>query len=230
MYIEHWGFPHVRKTQHFTLMAFEDTCCTCAALLSSTPPGYDKNPADWHVHKHVLGCCGRTICSRCISTNKRFAKYCPFCQISFVPSSLPPGLRDPPTYSPPSPPQAQGIEQGQNPEQELPPAYDEHVNTGQSALAEPKNCQVAEDVLHFVNPDHDSISSLSLKYRVPVDVLKRKNDIFADHLLAARRCILIPGEYYGAGVSFSPQPIDGEEEDLKKGKIRRWMMACKVAE
>ena len=220
----------MQKKRQSVLMTFENTCCTCAALLSSTPPGYDENPVNWHSHKQSLGCCGRIICSQCIRSNKRFANYCPFCQISFVPSSLPPGLRDPPTYSPPSSPQAQVIEQGEKTQQELPPTYDEHVNSRQSALADPKNCQAAEDVLHFVNPEYDSIASLSLKYGVPADVLKRKNDIFADHLLTARRCILIPGEYYSAGISFSPQPVEGEEEDLKKGKIRKWMMACKVAE
>ena len=147
-----------------------------------------------------------------------------------MPSSLPPGLRDPPTYSPPSSPQAHAAEQGQELQADSPPAYDGHINSGQSALTGPKSCPVAEDVLHFVNPDLDSISSLSLKYGVPGDILKRKNDLFADHLLAARRCILIPGEYYAGGISLSPQPVEGEEEDLRKSKIRRWMMACKVAE
>lgn len=31
-------------------------------------------------------------------------------------------------------------------------------------------------------------------------------------------------------MSLSPRPIDGEEEELRKAKIRRWMVACKVAE
>jgi hypothetical protein len=48
--------------------------------------------------------------------------------------------------------------------------------------------------------------------------------------LLARRTVVIPGEYYKGGVSLSPRPVEGEEEEARKGKIRRWMVACKVAE
>lgn len=90
--------------------------------------------------------------------------------------------------------------------------------------------QPAEDVLHFLDPFHDTISSLSLRYGVPQDALRNKNGLFADNLLAARRTILIPGEYYKGGISLSPRPIDGEDEEIRKAKVRRWMVACKVAE
>ena len=86
------------------------------------------------------------------------------------------------------------------------------------------------DVLHFVDPSHDSLSSLSLRYGVPSQALRRLNGLYADHLLAARRTVLIPGEFYKGGISLSPRPVDGEEEDARKVKIRRWMVACKVAE
>lgn len=88
----------------------------------------------------------------------------------------------------------------------------------------------AEDVLHFLDPSKDSILSLSLRYGVPQDALKRKNNLFADHLLAARRTILIPGDFYKDGVSLSPEPLEDEEEEIRKTKVRRWMVACKVAE
>jgi hypothetical protein len=42
--------------------------------------------------------------------------------------------------------------------------------------------------------------------------------------------MLIPGEYYTGGVSLSPQSLVSEEEEVKKTKVRRWMVACKVAE
>jgi len=61
-------------------------------------------------------------------------------------------------------------------------------------------------------------------------VLRRSNNITSDHLLLARRTLLIPGEHYKGGVSLSPRPIEGEEEEVRRGKIRRWMVACKVAE
>jgi hypothetical protein len=85
-------------------------------------------------------------------------------------------------------------------------------------------------VLHFLDPTQDTIPSLSLRYGVPHGALRRTNGLFADHLLAARRTVLIPGEYYKGGVSLSPRPVEGEEEEIRKAKVRRWMVACKVAE
>ena len=90
--------------------------------------------------------------------------------------------------------------------------------------------EIADDVLHFLDPAHDTISSLALRYAVPPNALRTKNNLYADHLLAARKTILIPGEFYKGGVSLSPQPIDGEEEEIRKSKIRRWMVICKVSE
>jgi hypothetical protein len=60
--------------------------------------------------------------------------------------------------------------------------------------------------------------------------LRQANKLFADHLLAARQAILIPSEYYKGGVSLSPRPVMGEEEESRKNKIRKWMVSCKVAE
>ncbi len=85
-------------------------------------------------------------------------------------------------------------------------------------------------MLHFLDPSQDTIASLSLRYGVPQNVLRRKNGLFADHLLAARRTFLIPGEFYKGGVSLSPEPIEDEEEEIRKTKVRRWMVACKVVE
>ncbi|KAF1844381.1 uncharacterized protein K460DRAFT_419303 [Cucurbitaria berberidis CBS 394.84] len=198
-----------------------EACCTCAALLSSIPPTYDEKTEKPSQFERRLECCGRAICARCLTDNPRFASYCPFCQIATGPSPLPPqGLRDPPTYSPPA--EQQG-------DDELPP-YSAH-----SALQPPpekssSNPENAPDVLHFVDQNNESISSLSLRYGVPADALRRTNNLFADHLLAARRTILIPGEHYKGGVSLSPRPLEGEEEEIKKTKLRKFMMGCKVAE
>jgi hypothetical protein len=60
--------------------------------------------------------------------------------------------------------------------------------------------------------------------------LRRANKISADHLLQARRTIIIPGEYYKGGISLSPRPVEGEEEERRKAIVRRWMVACKVSE
>ena len=143
----------------------------------------------------------------------------PFCQVTSQPSPLPQGLRDPPAYSALS---SSPLEQ--------PPAYspsDEPVNTSEKGQ---KGVDVADDVLHFLDPAHDTISSLALRYSVPPNALRIKNNVYADHLIAARKTILIPGEFYKGGVSLSPRPIEGEEEEIRKSKLRRWMVTCKVSE
>jgi len=155
-----------------------------------------------------------------LTDNPRFQNYCPYCQIATGPSALPPqGLRDPPTYSPP----------GEQVDDELPP-----YSAG-NALQPPSeksrtDAEDAPDVLHFVDQNNDSILSLSLRYGVPADALRRTNNLYADHLLAARRTVLIPGEFYKGGVSLSPRPLEGEEEEIKKTKLRKFMVRCKVAE
>lgn len=202
-----------------------DSCCTCASLLSSIPPAYDEKTEKPPQHERRTQCCGLAICARCISDNPRFATYCPFCQVSETPSTLPQGLRDPPPYSPPEPAQP-ATRSHKSTDDEL-PAYNVH-----DPIAPPpeKHTQPAADVLHFVNPDQDTMRSLSLRYGVPLDALRRCNNLYSDHLLQARRTILIPGEYYKGGVSLSPRPLEGEEEEVRKTKIRKWMVACKCAE
>ncbi|CCF35809.1 hypothetical protein CH063_07515 [Colletotrichum higginsianum] len=87
-----------------------------------------------------------------------------------------------------------------------------------------------EDTLHFLDHEHDTVASLSLRYGVPAAVLRRANNITSDHLLHGRRTVLVPGEYYTAGVSLSPRPVEGEEEELRKSRIRRFMTGCKVSD
>ncbi|PVH97084.1 hypothetical protein DM02DRAFT_533924 [Periconia macrospinosa] len=195
-----------------------EACCTCAALLSSIPPTYDEKTEKPLQHERRLDCCGRAICARCIRDNPRFSTYCPFCQVSFVPSPLPQGLRDPPQYSPAVEDEA---------DHDLPP-YSKHAPMQISE--KDKSGPAAPDVLHFVDANNDSVLSLSLRYDVPADALRKTNNLYADHLLAARRTILIPGEYYKGGVSLSPRPPEGEEEEIRKGKVRKLMVGCKVSE
>ncbi|KAK3168316.1 hypothetical protein OEA41_004763 [Lepraria neglecta] len=153
----------------------------------------------------------------------------PFCQVSSGPSSLPQGLRDPPAYSPPPSPRPARATLASPPDSDEPPAYsniNKLITPKEKDTVEPP----AEDALHFLDPSQDTIPSLSLRYGVPQGALRRKNGLFADHLLAARRTLLIPGEFYKGSVSLSPKPIEGEEEEIRKAKVRRWMVACKVSE
>lgn len=206
-----------------------DACATCAQVYS-TPSEKPLFPG------RTLPCCNRTICARCLNQNKRYETYCPYCQITTAPSSLPQGLRDPPAYSSlqqqeqqPKSTATQNTSSSEEEEEEeaLPPysagSYTGNASCGKSAAA------LAEDVLHFVAPG-DSMRSLALAYDVPVDALRKANNVYSDHLVQARKTLLIPGEYYKAGVSLSPRPLESEEEEIRKNKVRRWMMACKVAE
>lgn len=194
------------------------SCATCAQ-----PFGHPDDPAIEKplLQGRYLECCGRSICVRCLNANKRFETICPYCQISLKPSRLPQGLKDPPAYSSladlavPPPPEK---------EDDLPP-----YSPDDSYVAMPeKSEQQAPDVLHFIAPGQ-TIHSLSLAYNVPVQVLRRTNNLFSDNLLQGRKTILIPGSHY-QGESLSPKPLESEEEEIKKNKIRRWMMACKVSE
>lgn len=200
-----------------------NACCTCAQAYDSALDPASEKPLLAGRH---LDCCGRSICSRCLNQNKRYETYCPYCQITTEPSLLPQGLRDPPAYS--------SLDAKREARQDTPqaddelPAYSKHQPV-QPPPEKPKDEQPAPDVLHFVNPD-DSMQSLALAYGVPINILRKTNSLYADHLLQARRTILIPGEYYKGGVSLSPRPAEGEEEEARKQKVRRWMVAVKVAE
>lgn len=210
----------------------EEACCTCASLLSTISPQYDSKTEKPVAQDERLQCCSRTICGGCIAKNPRFATYCPFCQISSVPSLLPQGLHDPPAYSPPPSPRPTHATLAHPPDADSPPSYASLSNTV-SQPADTKtssgSCSPAPDVLHFLGPD-DTLQSLSLAYGTPISALRATNNLFADHLVAARRTILIPGQHYKGGVSLSPRPVEGEEEELRRGKVRKWMVACKVAE
>ncbi|WYZ40466.1 hypothetical protein EsH8_IV_000807 [Colletotrichum jinshuiense] len=205
-----------------------EACCTCAKLLASVPrhsAATEKPLPD----DRRLECCGRVMCGGCIHNNPRFSSYCPYCQTSSAPSVLPPNLRDPALYT--SVPPTHHVSSGAP--SAPPPPYtpstndvplDEKSGPSSSASTPP------EDTLHFLNHEHDTVASLSLRYGVPAAVLRRANNITSDHLLQGRRTVLIPGEYYAAGVSLSPRPVEGEEEELRKSRIRRFMTGCKVSD
>lgn len=208
-----------------------DACCTCASLLSPIPGANSPQTEKPTVFERRLDCCNRIICSKCISNNERFRTYCPFCQISTKPTPLPQGLRDPPPYAPPEDEIDDDSKSMSTSVYTELPRYQDLYHKPQDRRDEKITDDApAEDVLHFVHPANDTIRSLAIRYNVPGDALRRKNGIFQDHLLAGRKAILIPGEFYKGGVSLSPRPVDGEEEELRKNKIRKWMVACKVHE
>ncbi|RFU35794.1 hypothetical protein B7463_g615, partial [Scytalidium lignicola] len=159
----------------------------------------------------------------------------PFCQISITPSPLPQGLRDPPIYAPSSSStiQVQPTHDPSSYTEEL-PSYSSLSQLPPSSLLPEKSGNPktlpADDVLHFLDHENDTLTSLSLRYGVPISELRRANGITSDHLLLARRTVIIPGSHYKGGVSLSPRPVEGEEEERRKGIIRRWMVACKVSD
>ncbi|TVY29287.1 hypothetical protein LHYA1_G001378 [Lachnellula hyalina] len=222
------------------MATLDESCATCARYLNTITPQYDEKSEKPKTQDRTLDCCGRVICGNCILSNSRFATYCPFCQISTTPTPLPQGLKDPPSYTP-----ATSTSKDTNASLPInPPAYSDELPTYSSLNTTPQfittsekqnpntnaNTQPAEDVLHFLNHDTDTLPSLSLRYNVPIPALRKTNNLTADHLLRARRTLLIPGEFYKGGVSLSPQPIEGEEEERRKGTVRKWMVRCKVSE
>ncbi|USW49357.1 Putative LysM and putative peptidoglycan-binding domain-containing protein 1-4 [Septoria linicola] len=198
-------------------------CATCASRFDSPLDPLSEKPL---LPGRDLDCCGRSICSRCLNQNKRYETYCPYCQITTEPSLLPQGLKDPPAYSPLDSRSRTAPVSGLH--DEALPAYSEHQPVKPPTEKHNHN-DVSEDVLHFLTPN-DTMSALSLAYGVPINALRKTNNVYADHLLQGRKTLLIPGEFYKGGVSLSPQPVESEEEELKKNKIRRWQVACKVAE
>lgn len=201
----------------------ENTCATCARAYDRSDEPLSEKPL---LRGRDLPCCGRSICSRCLIQNKRYETYCPYCQITTEPSLLPQGLKDPPAYHTLQD-QKRGSSSASTTDDELPP-YSSHAAVDTTPEKQ-SDSEPAPDVLHFLAPN-DSMHSLSLAYGVPMHALRKTNNLYSDKLLQGRRTILIPGEYYKGGVSLSPRPLEGEEEELKKHKVRRWMVACKVAE
>ena len=155
----------------------------------------------------------------------------PFCQVSTTPSPLPAGLRDPPSYAPPSSSsQAPPLRPEPPSYNDELPSYSSLTQTHTPPLDKSSQTQPAEDVLHFLDHKQDSLASLSLRYGVPISALRKANNITSDHLLLARRTVIIPGEFYKGGVSLSPRPVEGEDEERRRATVRRWMVACKVSE
>lgn len=202
-------------------------CCTCATLLQDTKVPYDPQSEKPLLYTRRLGCCGRDICALCQHKNPRFQSYCPFCQISSGPSALPrDGLRLPPSYSKTGTGKIGG--DSVETEEDLPPAYDESSSTlpqrreGQNTSPP----EETEDTVHFVALD-DSLTSLSIAYGVPVSVLRQYNNVYSDGLITARKWVLIPRSHYdGPPLSVPPDP----DEEERKIKLRRWMVATKCAD
>lgn len=203
-------------------MSNAEVCCTCATLIDDVKLPYDPNNEKPLAHNRTLECCDRTICATCQFKNPRFRSYCPFCQISTEPSALPAeGLRLPPSYN-------DGTDSTRVNDQ--PPAYDSITSrdpaSGRVSSTHSQPPQDTRDTIHFLSGD-DTLHSLSLAYRVPLPVLRQHNNLFSDSLLAARKFVLIPHTHYN-GPSLS-NPPDPEEEERKR-KLRRWMVATKCAD
>lgn len=167
--------------------------------------------------------------------NARFASYCPYCQVASEASNpLPQGLREPPSYDSATSKTTRTPRTTNTVDNDdAPPPYSPSHPDSSTTYPQDEKSKADDppppDTLHFVHPTEDTIPSLSLRYNVPASVLRRHNNITSDHLLSARRTLLVPGSHYPSGVSLSPRPVGGEEEEARKARIRRWMVACKCA-
>lgn len=186
--------------------------------------------------------------------NSRFASYCPYCQIASDPSSnpLPQGLRDPPSYETATSTasviknvkapcteqdqQQQQQQEGEGEEGAQPPPYTTTTTTNLQDTTEPP--APPADTLHFVHPAEDTIPTLSIRYGVPAHALRQHNRLASDHLLAARRAVLIPSPRTTprGRVAAARGPVAGgeeeeaEEEARRLMSVRRWMVACRCAD
>jgi hypothetical protein len=219
------------------------TCCTCATLL--TPPSYTTtsavpslltekpplpSPSPTPLPSRSLPCCPRQICQNCIDSNPRFATYCPFCQVSSEPSSLPAGgLKLPPAYTEEekdrkSKRDSNELSEKRTPlDDEAPPAYAAAGTVQASSTREQQ-----EDTIHHLHAS-DTLPALSLAYKVPAPVLRTHNNLFSDSLLAARRTLNIPRSHY-SGPSLSAHPVEDPEEVERKRKLRAFMVGAKCHE
>jgi LysM repeat protein len=217
------------------------TCCTCASFLSDT-----KIPRDYKSEKPLafdrhLDCCQRIICAACQYKNPRFQDYCPFCQISSEASALPKnGLRLPPAYT------KTGKEGGetslrtqlaQADEGDAPPPYtptsmitpttstathSRHSSDSSVAGEGP----LTADTIHHLSPT-DTLTSLSLAYKVPISVLQQHNNLYSSNLLAGRKTLSVPASHYqGPPLSNPPDPA----EERRKVRVRRFMVGSKCAD
>jgi hypothetical protein len=167
-------------------MSEAEACCTCATLLSDSKVPYDTESEKPICLDRRLECCGRTICATCQYKNSRFQTYCPFCQISSEPMALPStGLRLPPSYASTSTTLSH----------DLPPSYASVSALSANSSGPPET----EDVVHFLSTE-DTMSSLSLAYKVPLPILRTRNKVHNDQLLAARKWILIPKSHYNGAM------------------------------
>ncbi|ESZ97596.1 hypothetical protein SBOR_1997 [Sclerotinia borealis F-4128] len=180
-----------------------------------------------------LSCCERIICGECIEGNGRFRTYCPFCQVRSG------GILDGVTTLDST--RSASIARDGHEYTYKPPSYESlhhhpHISSPssppypQKPQTQPQPQPQPEDPLHYLNHATDSMTSLSLRYNIPLDILRRKNGITSDHLLSAKKTVRIPREWCNTSVSLSPGPVEGEEELRRKGCVRRFMVGCKVAE
>jgi len=142
-------------------------------------------------------CCGRWVCGRCVRRNRRFTEYCPYCPLPL------------------------GYEAAAA-EQEEAPGFVAGESDGKRGEGKE---QQQEDVVHFVRPT-DTMAGLSLRYGVPLAVLRSHNRLFADSLLSARRTVAIPAGHY-AGASASPAAAEGSG---RKARVKRFQLRTKCVD
>jgi LysM repeat protein len=197
-------------------------CCICAGYIWPDSLVIDEKTEKPLSSYQEYPCCSRLICRTCLEQRPQFSNYCPYCQHTGSATEKSASSASSSVYT--------ALTQSALLNISTPPQTPPRLAKSRPREFSEKEPEAAPDVLHFVDPNNDTINTLSIRYGVPVTVLRQTNGIYSDRLLAGRKTILISGEYYKGGVSLSPRPVDGEEEDQRKSKIRKWMMASKVVE
>lgn len=81
--------------------------------------------------------------------------------------------------------------------------------------------------IHYIRQS-DTLTGLSLLYKIPVEDIRRANTLFGnDNLIHARHYILIPGY---SGPSLGSQPEETEETEMRKVALKRFQLISKCVD
>ena len=231
--LESQAFSFRQSLRRSVNLASMSICATCAQPVSDTLSELKVRPP------RQTPCCDRTICGACQAKNTRFQVYCPFCQITSAPSTLPQGLRDPPAYEESGPSEKGHTRlddmkrrrryEAEEMNDDSPPGYNESVSSsGNTQTNAGGYSEANEDTVHYLRHS-DTLASISLAYNVPLQILRTHNNLYSDHLISARHEISIPASHY-RGPSLSAEPVESEEERQRKARLRRFMMRTKCSD
>src|SRR5271156_194334 len=140
-----------------------------------------------------------------LQAKPRLEDYCPRCQLRYT---------DDPSKTPfsPVPPSYESL---------LPPySLSPHPNV-------PLQDSKGPGCIHYLR-HNDTLIGLSLMYKIPLQDIRRANNLFGnDNLMHARHYVFIPGYH---GPSLSREPEEPEEVEIRKIALKRFQLISKCVD